>query len=335
VVDPALQTAIDAVPPGPWAVGVSGGADSVALLSLLRTRADLQLIVVHLDHETRAGASAADAAFVRELCDAWRIPCVVETRSAVERDGSEKLERRPPSSRYSGEGAGERGERPGAPDDVPLRERNLSARYRQARLQLFRRIVTERGLRGVILAHHADDQAETIFHRLLRGSPPAGLTGMAREANLAGLTVLRPLLAVHRETLRAHLHVSGQPWREDESNASPRYARNRIRRLLAARPALVAPLIDLGECCRELTTWLDATTPTLPDRFRVADIRAMPPPLARRALSRWLRERTGIAAEPATVDTLLVMAMDAASSPRRNVPGGALVRRRGGLISCD
>lgn len=300
--DAALHSALDSIPPGPWAVGVSGGADSVALLSLLRTRPDLDLIVAHLDHETRAGASAADAAFVRELCQAWRIPCVVETLSAVERD-------------------------------QPPREKNLSSRWRAARLALYRRVVASRDLRGVILAHHADDQAETIFHRLLRGSPPVGLSGMTRQAHLAGLTVLRPLLGVRRDALRAHLASQGQAWREDESNVSPRYARNRIRRLLTARPALIEPLIDLGTCCRELTAWLDAHAPALGERFAVAEVRALPPPLARRALARWLRQRTGIAAEPSAVDALLAMALDAASPSRRNVPGGALVRRRGGIIS--
>lgn len=296
-----LQSAVDVIPGGAWAVGVSGGADSVALLSLLRRRTDLRLTVVHLDHETRAGASAADAAFVRDLCDAWRIPCVIETLSTIEQD-------------------------------LPRREKNLSTRWRLARLALFRQVVQSRGLHGVILAHHADDQAETILHRLLRGAPPAGLIGIAGKTHISGLTVLRPLLGLHRQALRAYLHPEGQTWREDESNVSPRYARNRIRRLLAARPQLVAPLLELGAACRELSTWMDAQAPALGERFRVADVRALPPPLARRALSRWLRERTGLHPEPAAIELLLAMALDAASPPRRHFPGGTLIRRRGGEI---
>lgn len=298
---PGFQSAIDAIPAGPWAVGVSGGADSVALLSLLHTRAELQLTVVHLDHETRAGASAADAEFVRDLCDAWRIPCVVETLSAAE------------------------------PDEVRP-ERNLPARWRLARLALYRRVVRARHLRGVILAHHADDQAETVFHRLLRGSAPAGLTGMSSATDISGLTVLRPLLKLHRHALRAHLHAQSQAWREDQSNESPRYARNRIRRLLSARPALIAPLIELGGCCRELSERVDAQAPVLSERFQVADVRALPPPVARRALSRWVRDRTGVPAEPSGIDALFAMTLDAASPSRRNFPGNVLVCRRGGTI---
>src|SRR3954469_23909271 len=75
--DSMLQTdlfsAVKTIPAGAWAVGVSGGADSVALLSLLRTRADLALRVVHLDHQTRDGASAEDAAFVKALAKQWGI----------------------------------------------------------------------------------------------------------------------------------------------------------------------------------------------------------------------------------------------------------------------
>src|SRR3982750_439033 len=72
-----LMEAIATVPAGVWAVGVSGGADSVALLSLLRTRADLLLHVVHLDHETRGQDSTGDATFVADLARQWNLPCTV------------------------------------------------------------------------------------------------------------------------------------------------------------------------------------------------------------------------------------------------------------------
>ena len=68
-------------PPGRWAIGVSGGADSVALLELLRGRGELKLVVLHLDHETRQGASGADAEFVQTLASQWSLRCVVARRS--------------------------------------------------------------------------------------------------------------------------------------------------------------------------------------------------------------------------------------------------------------
>ena len=72
-----LATAIAAVAPGNWAVGVSGGADSVALLAMLHDRPYLRLYVVHLNHETRGPESEADAAFVAALAAEWNIPCTV------------------------------------------------------------------------------------------------------------------------------------------------------------------------------------------------------------------------------------------------------------------
>ena len=74
----------DAVLGGAWAVAVSGGRDSVALLELLRHRGDLLLHVVHLDHETRGRESAADARFVNELASRWGLACTIARRSEIE-----------------------------------------------------------------------------------------------------------------------------------------------------------------------------------------------------------------------------------------------------------
>ena len=82
----------------------------------------------------------------------------------------------------------------------------------------------EHGLAGVILAHHADDQAETVLLRLLRGSGFAGLAGMSARSIVGGLTILRPLLGAPRESFREHLGGIGQTWREDQSNQSSQYA---------------------------------------------------------------------------------------------------------------
>src|SRR5688572_17488726 len=114
-----LSDAVGAVAPGAWAVGVSGGADSVALLALLHDRlvrrGDLRLHVVHLNHQTRGESSDADARLVRDLAERRGLPCTVALRSDVE-PGITK----PPS--------------------------NPSARYRAARLALFRRVVADHGL---------------------------------------------------------------------------------------------------------------------------------------------------------------------------------------------
>src|SRR5258708_566437 len=138
----ALQNVIrHHVPPGRWAVGVSGGADSVALLTLLHAIPYRSMHVVHLDHQTRGGASADDAQFVQGLAEYRGIPCTVARRADIEQ-GMTRL------------------------------PANLSARYRAARMELFRRVVLEEKLEGVLLAPPAHDQAGSGWHRWLHGHEP-------------------------------------------------------------------------------------------------------------------------------------------------------------------
>src|SRR5258706_3851970 len=255
-----LETAVAAVPGGAWAVGVSGGADSVAILALLRWRADLRCQAVHLDHETRAGESAADARFVSELCASWGVNVTIARRSELERSA---------------------GEWPA----------NRAARFRAMRLELFRRACAAQQLRGVILAHHADDQAETILQRLLRGSGPAGLVGMRPQTRVGGLTILRPLLGVRSGQLREYLQVQGQVWREDASNASPAYQRNRVRGLLARNVSLAELALEMGGAMSGLAAWASACAPVLAETFAIGDLANLPDVLATEAAKHWLVER--------------------------------------------
>lgn len=298
-----LASAVKTVPAGAWAVGVSGGADSVALLLLLRhCRPDLRLHVAHLDHETRSGASAADAGFVADLATRWNLSCTRRRRSDIE----SSLQQLP---------------------------RNRSARFRAARLALFRQVIAEQQLDGVLLAHHADDQAETILHRLLRGGGPAALAGMASDTRVGGVRIVRPLLAVDRERLRAMLAAADQPWREDQSNASPQYLRNRLRKILEKNPALSARLAALGRSCGQINAWTTANAPELAERFP-SEALAGGGPLARRAAAAWLAGR-GVPRDRidrASCDRLIEMAADAASAARMEFAGGVAVRRRGGVI---
>ncbi|WP_428940070.1 tRNA lysidine(34) synthetase TilS [Fontivita pretiosa] len=304
----SLSSAVSSVPSGGWAVAVSGGADSVALLALLRGRSDLQLHVAHLDHQIRGEQSAADARFVGELAQRWALPCTIATRS--------ELEATIP------------------PDSLPA---NPSARYRMLRLELFRRVVTQHHLQGVILAHHADDQAETIFHRLLRDSRYAGLAGMSPRTVVGGLVLLRPLLGVRREQLRQYLIEQNLSWREDPGNRSTIYLRNRIRMLLSRRPGLVQPLLELGQACAVLRDWARAAAPVLPERMKLATLARLPGILAYESARRWLLDR-GVPAhliDPSVVARLIAMARDAATPARQHFPGRLLVRRRGGEIFAE
>ena len=284
---------------GAWAVGVSGGADSMALLALLCDRSDLRLHVVHLNHETRGSDSDADADFVRQAAARLNLPCTVA------RLGELSLDSR----------------------DWP---NNPAARYRAARMNLFRRVVRTEGLQGVLLAHHADDQAETVLQRILRGSAPAGLGGIRPQSLLGDLLVLHPLLGVARESLRQFLVHRNITWREDASNDSPRYLRNRLRSLLQPRPVLREALLSLASAGAAWHDWLDRAAAPLPETFSTALLSDGPDPLALHAARRWLLERgvPGDQLSHAVLARLLEMARDAASSPRQHFPGGLLVCRR-------
>jgi tRNA(Ile)-lysidine synthase len=299
-----LESAIESVPAGAWAVAVSGGADSVALLTLVRRRSDLRAHVVHLDHQTRQGASAADARFVESLCASWGVGCTSARRGDIE-----------PAIAH-----------------LPS---NPSARFRAARLALFRQVCEREGLAGVLLAHHATDQAETVLQRLLRGSGPAGLVGMRPRTSVGGVVLLRPLLSVPGATLREFLTSIGQSWREDASNASPAYQRNRVRAALASRPELAERLRELSGSLAALTAWVREAAPSLEDSFAVGVLADLPDVLAEESARRWLARHGAPAGElsPAVLVRLLEMARDAATPPRAHFPGRLLVWRRAGRIS--
>jgi tRNA(Ile)-lysidine synthetase-like protein len=297
------MNAVAWVPAGRWAVGVSGGADSVALLTLLRSRSDLSLHVAHLNHQTRGGESDGDAAFVADLAARLGVPCTIDDRERLERE-------------------------------APNLQRNPSARYRRLRMALFDRVVREGEMNGVLLAHHADDQAETILQRLLRGSGYSGLAGMAGTSVIGGLRCVRPLLRVRRDDLRQWLHESNQPWRDDSSNASPKYLRNRLRRLLANDPSLRHALLELGSACASMRTWELSAIPAIVSSLDVRVIGNLPHILARAMARKWLMN-VGVPPamiEPETIARLLAMCLDASTPSRTQFPGGVAVARRKGKI---
>jgi len=206
-------------------VGVSGGADSVALLVGLHCLAAEQmarsrLLVAHARHDLRE-AAGADAAFVADLASGLGLPCVVRDLRVREPDS------------VCGEG--------------------IEGRARRLRYEFFADVAREHGARSVVVAHTADDQAETILHRSLRGTGLAGLAGMASARALSdGVALVRPLLAVRRSVVRAYLESRGQSWAEDATNADVRYARNFLRHEILARcesgpyPGASASLVRLG-----------------------------------------------------------------------------------------
>lgn len=174
-------------------VAVSGGADSVALLRVL-CALGYTCGVAHFDHVTRDGASGKDAAFVESL--ATELDCLFYVhREAIKAGGGQSFE--------------------------------MVAR--DARYAFFQKIARDGGYSVLATGHHANDQAETILLRLLRGSGPVGLGGIAPRAERDGLRVVRPLLETPQGAIIAWLNEHGHAWREDHTNADTTTPRNRVR----------------------------------------------------------------------------------------------------------
>lgn len=195
----AAMTALEPCWPGKRVIaGVSGGADSVALLCCLHALAPAlgyQLYAAHLHHGIRGAAADADLAFVAELCQRLEVPLYQERLDVPAMAGSGSLE----------------------------------TAARDARYGFFQRARTAFSGDYVALAHHRGDQGETLLLHLFRGSGLKGLCGMAPRRG----PYIRPLLHVGRPEIEAYLRFLGQPWRTDATNLLPDGGtRNRIRLVL-------------------------------------------------------------------------------------------------------
>jgi len=212
-------------------VAVSGGPDSVCLLHVLH---DLgyAVEVAHFDHQTRCGASGEDAAFVRELACSLDIPL---------HEGSEPVER-------NAQAAGE----------------SFEVYARRTRYAFLARTAAAAGLRAVATGHHADDAAETVLLRLVRGTTPKGLAGIPPVRTDGALRVLRPLIACSREEILAHVHAHEFPYRTDATNADLGVPRNRVRLELVPllerhyNPNVRDALLRLAEVQRDEDALLDS-----------------------------------------------------------------------------
>lgn len=176
-------------------VGLSGGPDSVCLLHLLaqlKKTMNLNIIAAHLDHGWRP-ESGTDATWCQKLCQTLNIPIILQTASSMSYQ---------PKHNGSKEDAG-----------------------RKLRRYFFESLVTQHHAQVIALAHHQDDQIETFFIRLLRGSSIAGLTGMKQQDGL----YLRPLLSLSKSDILNYLDHHQLSFLIDASNESNAFLRNRIR----------------------------------------------------------------------------------------------------------
>jgi tRNA(Ile)-lysidine synthase len=215
-------------PPQDWqdvtvVAAVSGGSDSVSLLcglhELREKQAAGKLIAAHFNHRLRPAADN-DARFVERLAKQLDVPC--EVGIAAE----------PVQS--SGDG--------------------VEAEARSARYDFLLQTAQKCGARFVATAHTADDQAETILHRVLRGTGIAGLAGIPRVRPLSeAVTLIRPLLEFCRADVVEYLSARHQSFCLDESNEDPSFTRNRIRHALLPQlaaqynPNVREALVRLGQ----------------------------------------------------------------------------------------
>jgi tRNA(Ile)-lysidine synthase len=286
-------------------VAVSGGADSVCLLHALREIGDWPLTVLHLNHKLRGEESDTDAEFVRALASGLGLPAVIREADVA--------------------GAGG----------------NLEQAGREARRTFFREVIAAGMADRVALGHTRSDQAETVLYRFLRGAGSAGLAGI-RPVTPDGL--IRPLIEITREEVEAFLRGRAMVWREDSTNTSRAFARNRIRHDLLPQlarewnPAIDETLATTAEWALAEETFWDAEISRLASGrliendgavlLRVDSLSDLPMAAARRLLRRAMK---GVKGDLRGVDFRHVDAvLELASLPQgrgRRQAAGVEVRR--------
>ncbi|WP_413936167.1 tRNA lysidine(34) synthetase TilS [Nitrospira sp. BLG_1] len=252
-------------------VAISGGPDSVGLLSILhhlRSHWKLTLTAIHCNYGLRGAESDEDQRFVEALCLSLVVPLHVR-RAHIQTD---------------------------------RRTASLQAEARDIRYRLMQEIRTMSGADRIAVGHTADDQAETVLLWMLRG---AGLTGLSGMPAVRDDAVVRPLYETTRREILTYLRTAGVSYREDSSNAKPLYLRNRIRQeviplLTQLVPSSSKALCRLADLCRADDHYLDqevavrtasavkwgTTGAWTLDRRTLADL---PLPLQRRCLRLLLR----------------------------------------------
>ena len=294
-------------------VAVSGGPDSVLLLSFLKDLArevGLRLAAVHFNHHLRGAESDADEQFVRKL---------------AEDSGLDFL----------GGGAA-------VADAARKRHRNLEAMARELRYQFFVSLLNRAGLDKIATAHSANDQAETVLLHLLRGTGTRGLGGIYPV--LDG-KVVRPFLDLRRDEILAEIEQRQLAYRIDSSNLDAKLRRNQIRKELLPslerqfNPRIVLSLCALAERARDDEAFLEEQARERGQPWRVREgaeekiparrLGEFPPALARRVLRQMLRAVRGNLrrVSHAHIETLRQFAAEAPSGRSLTLPEGTVARK--------
>ncbi len=333
LVDPFVQSvaaAIDAggliEPQAAVVVGVSGGADSVALLAALRGLAlqparGYRLIVAHLHHGLRAQADQ-DERFVSELAGRWGLPYEVHRCDVAA------------EARRRGQGIEQAG--------------------RLLRYEFLHQVARRHGAGCVAVGHHADDQAETVLFHLFRGCHLRGLAGMAAIRPMGdGVSLVRPLLAIRRAEVEEYCRRNGLVWQQDVSNTNLAMRRNFIRHELmpllqrCLNPQVNQAVLDLAAAAAEAEDYLHhlgeaalARAGKKPSDSKQAltaveaSTLQAEPPLVRRYAVRIALERAGVPMRTVTAEHLhrLAAMVEKAQPVALDLPNGWAARLEGGAL---
>jgi tRNA(Ile)-lysidine synthase len=308
--DDRLQAALESCDglPGPLGVACSGGADSVALLLAAHQRWSGQVTALHVNHGLQAAAADFER-FVVDVCMRLGVPLWVRSVAAAHRAGE-------------------------SPEDAA----------RQARYRALADMAQTHGLSHVLLAQHADDQAETLLLALSRGAGVSGLAGMPVEMDRHGVRFVRPWLTQRSADLRAWLQTQGQAWCEDPSNQDTRYTRNRLRHTVLPAldtqfPGFVACVARSAAHCAQADGLLDelaqidllqtGSPPTIAGLQALSDARLA------NALRHWLRTEAGRTPSTAQLHELMAQIRDCRTRGHRIAikVGAGQVRREGSRLA--
>ncbi len=284
---------------------VSGGADSVCLVHVLRELGCDLTGIAHLNHKLRGEASDQDEQFVGELARSLGLPFHTASASIRELLG------------------------------------NLEQNARRARREFFSELIAAGYATRIALGHTRDDQAETVLFRLLRGS---GLSGLAGILPVTDQGLIRPLLGVGRADVLLYLRERGLAWREDATNQCSDFARNRIRQSLLPQlaqewnPGITVALNRLADVAYEEENWWQREVSRLaPDLLRVSDgavelcVRGLAS-LDRAPLRRVIRHALGLAKGSLTgieyghIESVASLIASDTGSGRVTLPGVMAVR---------
>lgn len=298
-------------------VGVSGGPDSTALLHALSALGG-PVRAAHLNHRLRPGADADEQA-VRAAAASLGVPLAVESADV----------------RSAARAAGE----------------SIETAGRRLRLEFLARTAEAAGCRTVAVAHTADDHAETVLHRLARGTGLRGLAGIPESRPImrgAAVRLVRPLLGVRKAEVLAWLAHRGLTYRTDPTNASPDFTRNRIRHevlpLLArtVNPGIVPALLRMARLAGWAADHLEAEAAEALAACRVAAdadtvalsaerLAGLPTILRLETLRAALRSLSAAEGELGLEHLLRVAELIDVPGARR-LPGGVTALRRGGTL---